>query len=199
MNLNHLRLWLAATLGAVGGLGLFLIAFLDSSVLPLPIINDVTVIALSARTPARMPYYALMATLGSVLGCLMLFFIAKKGGETYFGKYAGPRSDRIRSWVQNNEFLTVLVGALLPPPAPFKLVVIGAGAFNTSLRSFVIALTIARALRYFGLGYLAIRYGDQAQQFMEQHKLSMSLVMLGAVFFSYLIVRFAFRPRNSTT
>ncbi len=199
MNLEHLQHWLAVTLGAVGGLGLFVIAFLDSSVLPLPIFNDLIVIDLSARTPARMPYYALMATAGSVLGCVMLFFIAKKGGEAYFGKYAGPRSDRIRSWVQNNEFLTVLVGALLPPPAPFKLVVIGAGAFNTSLRSFVLALTIARAVRYFGLGYLAIRYGDQAAQFVQQHKLSMSLVMLGAVLFSYLIVRFAFRPRQSAT
>jgi membrane protein YqaA with SNARE-associated domain len=197
--INHLRLWLAATLGAVGGLGLFVVAFLDSSVLPLPIINDLMVINLSARNPARMPYYALMATVGSVLGCVMLFFIAKKGGEAYFGKYAGPKSDRIRSWVQNNEFLTVLVGALLPPPAPFKLVVIGAGAFNTSLRSFVVALLVARGIRYFGLGYLAIRFGDQAEQFVQQHKLSMSLVILGAVLFSYLIVRLAFRPRNTAS
>ena len=196
--INHLRLWMAATLGAVGGLGLFVVAFLDSSVLTFPIINDLMVINLSARNPARMPYYALMATLGSVLGCVMLFFIAKKGGEAYFGKYAGPKSDRIRSWVQNNEFLTVLVGALLPPPAPFKLVVIGAGAFNTSLRNFVLALMIARGIRYFGLGYLAIRFGDQAEQFVQQHKLSMSLVILGAVLFLYLIVRLAFRPRNTS-
>jgi len=191
--------WLAATLGAVGGLGLLVIAFLDSSVLPLPIINDLMVINLSARNPARMPYYALMATAGSVLGCVMLFFIARKGGEAYFGKYAGPKSDRIRSWVQNNEFLTVLVGALLPPPAPFKLVVIGAGAFNTSLRSFILALTIARAARYLGLGYLAIRYGDQAAQYVQQHKLAMSVATLGAVLFSYLVVRFAFRMRNTAT
>jgi membrane protein YqaA with SNARE-associated domain len=176
-----LRAWLAATLGAVGGLGLLVIAFLDSSVLPLPIINDLMVINLSASNPARMPYYALMATAGSVLGCVMLFFIARKGGEAYFGKYAGPKSDRIRSWVQNNEFLTVLVGALL------------------SLRSFILALTIARAARYFGLGYLAIRYGDQAAEYVQQHKLAMSLVTLGAVLVSYLVVRFAFRPRNTAT
>lgn len=197
MNLNHLRLWVAATFGALGGSGLLVVAFLDSSVLPLPIINDLMVINLSARNPSRMPYYALMATIGSVLGCVMLFFVARKGGEAYFGKYAGPKSDRIRSWVQNNEFLTVLVGALLPPPAPFKLVVIGAGAFNTSLRSLILALTIARAARYFGLGYLAIRYGNQAADFVQQHKLMMSLVTLGAVLLSYLVVRFAFRPRDS--
>jgi uncharacterized membrane protein YdjX (TVP38/TMEM64 family) len=91
----------------------------------------------------------------------------------------------------------VLVGALLPPPAPFKLVVIGAGAFNASLRSLILALTIARAARYFGLGYLAIRYGNQAADFVQQHKLMMSLVTLGAVLLSYLVVRFAFRPRDS--
>jgi membrane protein YqaA with SNARE-associated domain len=196
--INHLRLWLAATLGAVGGLGLLIVAFLDSSVLPLPIINDLMVINLSARNPARMPYYALMAMIGSVLGCVMLFYIAKKGGEAYFGKYAGPKSDRIRSWVQNNEFLTVLVGALLPPPAPFKLVVIGAGAFNTSLRNFIFALMIARGIRYFGLGYLAIRFGDQAMQYVQQHMVAMSLLILAAVLFSYLIVKLAFRPRDTS-
>ena len=99
-----------------------------------------------------------------------MFLVAKKGGEAYFRKYAGPRSDKIRKWVQGNEFLTVMVGALMPPPTPFKLVVIGSGAFEMSLRNFVFALTIARVIRYFGLGFLAVRYGDRAAEFVLQHK-----------------------------
>jgi len=195
MNLGHIQHWLEATLGALGGVGLFAIGFLDSSIIPLPVINDLVLIDLSVRNPARMPYYALMSVIGSVLGCVALFFVAKKGGEAYFRKYAGPRSDKIRTWVQENEFLTVLVGALMPPPTPFKLVVIGSGAFNMSLRNFVFALTIARVIRYFGLGFLAVRYGDQATQFVLQHKVSMSLVILGAVLVFYVIVRLLLRPK----
>jgi membrane protein YqaA with SNARE-associated domain len=191
--------WLQATLTLGGGLGLFVIAFLDSSVLPLPVINDFILIDLSVRNHARMPYYALMSVVGSVLGCVALFFVAKKGGEAYFRKYAGPRSDKIRKWVQGNEFMTVLVGALLPPPMPFKLVVLGSGAFEMSLRNFVLALTLARVIRYFGLGFLAVRYGDQATQFVMQHKVSMSLVILGAVIFFYVLVRLLFRSKESAS
>src|SRR5438045_550455 len=91
----HLPHWLQAAVAAGGGLGLFLIAFLDSSVLTFPVINDLLVIDLSIRFPARMPYYATMATLGSVGGCVMLYYIARKGGEAMFRKQAGPRADKI--------------------------------------------------------------------------------------------------------
>src|SRR5579863_6908473 len=64
----HLPLWLQAIVASAGGLGLFLIAFLDSSVLTFPVINDLLLIDLSIRFPARMPYYAAMATIGSVAG-----------------------------------------------------------------------------------------------------------------------------------
>jgi membrane protein YqaA with SNARE-associated domain len=191
--------WLQATLTLGGGLGLFVIAFLDSSVLPLPVFNDFILIDLSVRNHARMPYYALMSVVGSVLGCVALFFVAKKGGEAYFRKYAGPRSDKIRKWVQQNEFMTVLVGALLPPPMPFKLVVLGSGAFEMSLRNFVLALTLARVIRYFGLGFLAVRYGDQATQFVLQHKVLMSLVILGAVLVFYVLARLMFRSKETVS
>jgi len=74
----HLPAWLQAIVASAGGLGLFLIAFLDSSVLTFPVINDLLLIDLSVRYPARMQYYAAMATLGSVGGCLLLYYIARK-------------------------------------------------------------------------------------------------------------------------
>src|ERR1017187_10067029 len=82
----HLPHWLQAIVASAGGLGLFLIAFLDSSILTFPVINDLLLINLSVRYPARMPYYAAMATLGSVVGCLLLYFLARKGGEAMFHK-----------------------------------------------------------------------------------------------------------------
>src|SRR3970040_807502 len=102
MNLDKLPGWakqLVLLLQSMGGMGLFLAAFLDSSILPLPVINDFLVISYSARAPERMPYYALMATLGSLAGSFFLYFLAKKGGERMFRKAAGHRAERIRDWV----------------------------------------------------------------------------------------------------
>ena len=60
--------WIQAFAVAIGGPGLFIIAFLDSSFLSFPQVNDVLVIVLSAKYPERMPYYAGMTTLGSLVG-----------------------------------------------------------------------------------------------------------------------------------
>ena len=84
--------WLQAIVATTGGPGLFLIALLDSSVLSFPVINDLLMINLSIQHPSRMPYYAAMATLGSVAGCLFLYYLARKGGEAMFHKHAGRRA-----------------------------------------------------------------------------------------------------------
>jgi membrane protein YqaA with SNARE-associated domain len=191
----HLPLWLQAIVASTGGLGLFLIAFLDSSVLTFPVINDLLLIDLSIRFPARMPYYAAMATLGSVAGCLFLYYLARKGGEAMFHKHAGPRAQRIHAWINRNGFLSILVTALLPPPTPFKVFVIAAGALEMPIRTFVLGLLAARAIRFFGEGFLAIRYGNQAGQFLLTHKLEVTGIVLLVVLTLYLASRYAFgRP-----
>jgi len=192
----HLPHWLQAIVASAGGLGLFLIAFLDSSVLTFPVINDLLLIDLSVQYPARMPYYAAMATIGSVGGCVLLYYIARKGGEAMFQKQAGPRAQQIRAWVKRNGFLSILVTALLPPPTPFKVFVIAAGALEMSLRTFVLGLLAARAIRFFGEGFLAIRYGDQAGPFILTHKLEVAAITLGVVLCLYLLSLLAFRPRQ---
>jgi membrane protein YqaA with SNARE-associated domain len=191
----HLPHWLEAIVAATGGLGLFLIAFLDSSVLTFPVINDLLLIDLSIRYPARMPYYATMATLGSVTGCLLLYYIARKGGEAMFHKHAGARARQIHSWINRNGFISILVTALLPPPNPFKVFVIAAGALEMPVRLFVLGLLVARGIRFFGEGFLAIRYGDQASQFLITHKLEFAGIILGSILILYLMSRFAFRTR----
>ena len=191
----HLPHWLQAIVATAGGPGLFLIAFLDSSVLSFPIINDLLLIRLSVSNPARMPYYAAMATLGSVAGCLFLYYLARKGGEAMFHKHAGPRAKHIHAWINRNGFLSILVTALLPPPTPFKIFVIAAGALEMPVQKFVLGLLAARAIRYFGEGYLAIRYGDQAGLFLLTHKLEVAGIVLGVVLCLYLLSLLAFRPR----
>jgi membrane protein YqaA with SNARE-associated domain len=179
----------------LGAPGLFLISFLDSSVLTFPVINDLLLIELSIQHPARMPLYALMAALGSVLGCVLLFFIAEKGGEVLFHKHAGKKAQAIHNWVVHNGFGGMLIAALLPPPTPFKVFVVAAGVFEVPLLSFTSAITLARLLRYFVIGYLAIRFGEEAKSYLRHHWFQVTVLAIAVVLVSYGLSRLILRHR----
>jgi membrane protein YqaA with SNARE-associated domain len=188
-NSNGWKQKIAAFAGGLGAPGLFLISFLDSSFLTFPVINDLLLIELAMHHPARMPLYAAMATLGSLLGCVVLFLLARKGEEAFFHKKAGKHANAIRHWVEKNGFGGVLVAALLPPPTPFKFFVLAAGVFEVPLASFASAIALARVFRYFGIGYLAVRYGADAMPFLAAHKLQVSVFVIGLVTVSYALSR----------
>src|SRR5262249_61213931 len=188
--MGFLRRWkekIVAFASVLGAPGLFLISFLDSSILTFPVINDLLLIELSIEHPARMPLYAFMAAVGSVLGCGLLYFIARKGGEAFFHRKAGDRAAAIRHWVEQNGFIGVLMAALLPPPTPFKIFVFAAAVFEVPFWSFTTAIALARAIRYFGMGYLAIRYGNDALPFLKSHKFEASIMIVLFVVLSYLV------------
>jgi membrane protein YqaA with SNARE-associated domain len=180
---------IVAFAGTLGAPGLFLISFLDSSVLTFPVINDLLLIELCIQHPAWMPVYASMAALGSVLGCVLLYFIARKGGEAFFHRKAGKRGQVIRHWVERNGFGGMLAAALLPPPTPFKVFVLAAGVFRVPLWSFTSAIALARCFRYFGIGYLAMRYGSEALPYLGQHKLQVVAIVVLLVAVSYALSR----------
>src|SRR5258707_8875551 len=110
------------------------------------------------QRPARMPLYASMAALGSLLGCVLLFLLARKIEEAAFHRKVGARGHAIRHWVQRNGFGGMLVAAMLPPPTPFKFFVLAAGVFEVPLMSFASADGPARGVRFFGVGCVAVRY-----------------------------------------
>ncbi len=182
--------------GTLGAPGLFLISFLDSSVLSFPIINDLLLIQLSIEHPHRMMLYALAASVGSVLGCIVLYYIARKGGEAFFQQKAGERAAAIRRWVETNGFGGMLVAALLPPPTPFKIFVFAAGVFEVPLWSFTSAIALARLIRYFGVGYLAVRYGNEALPFLAQHKFEVVFFIVVFIVVSYILSRFILRSKS---
>lgn len=169
----------------LGGPGLLLISFLDSSVLTFPIINDLLLIDLSIQNPSRMPMYAFLAAFGSVVGCVLLYFLARKGGEAFFHRKAGAKATTIRRWVEQNGFGGMLIAALLPPPTPFKVFVFAAGVFEVPLLSFTTAIALARCIRYFGIGYLAVRYGKEAIPFIGHHKIGIVVALVLFVAASY--------------
>ncbi|HTZ30941.1 MAG TPA: VTT domain-containing protein [Methylomirabilota bacterium] len=186
---------IVAFAGVLGAPGLFLISFLDSSILTFPVINDLLLIELAIQHPLRMPLYAAMAMIGSVLGCILLYYIARKGGEAFYHKRAGERGKAIRHWVEKNGFGGMLIAALLPPPTPFKIFVFAAGVFEVPVASFTTAIAMARAIRYFGIGYLAIKYGDQALPFLAQHKLQVTIGVIIFALLSYAASRVILRDR----
>ena len=98
-------LWLQALVLKSGGLGMFVVTFFDSSILAFPFFPDAVVMELCATNPARMPYYVFMAATGSLTGCILLYALAKKGGEAYFQRHAKGKADKIREWVDHNAFL----------------------------------------------------------------------------------------------
>lgn len=154
----------------LGGLGLFIIALLDSSFLSFPQVNDLLIIVLSTKYPERMPYYAALTTTGSLIGCFLLYGVARRGGEVFLRKrLKGRYVDRAMTLYQRHGLLAVVVPALLPPPVPFKVFVLLAGAAAVSPLRFGIAVGIGRGIRYFGQGYLAVLYGEQAAELMRAY------------------------------
>lgn len=168
----------------LGGIGLFVIALLDSSFLSFPQVNDVLVIVLSAKYPERMLYYAGMTTLGSMIGCFMLFAVARRGGEVFMRKrLKGAHVDRALRLYQRFGLLAVVVPALLPPPVPFKVFVLLAGAADVAVWRFALAIGIGRGIRYFGQGYLAVMYGEHALDFMQEYgaELGIGLAVIAVI------------------
>jgi membrane protein YqaA with SNARE-associated domain len=165
----------------LGGVGLFILAALDSSFLSFPQVNDLLIIVLSTRYPERMPYYAGMTTMGSMLGCFLLYGVVRRGGEVFLRKrLKGPYVDRAMKLYQRHGLLAVVVPALLPPPVPFKVFVLLAGAAAVSPLRFGIAVAIGRGIRYFGQGYLAVLYGEQAAEFMKAHGAALGIGLAAA-------------------
>ena len=162
----------------MGGVGLFILALLDSSFLSFPQVNDILIIVLSTKYPERMPYYATMTTAGSLVGCFMLYGVARRGGEAVLRRrLKGRHVDRALRLYQRYGLLAVLVPALLPPPVPFKVFVLLAGAAAVTPWRFGVAVAIGRGIRYFGQGYLAVIYGESAADFMKTHGVEIGICL----------------------
>ena len=174
--------WVQAFALGIGGPGLFLVAFLDSSFLSLPEINDLLVVLLVVGHPERMPFYALMATLGSVTGCLVLYSIGKRGGEALVRRrFSGPRVERALELSRRYGVLAIAVPSILPPPAPFKIFVLLAGVAAVPVWKFTVTLAVARGFRYLTVGVLSILYGEEAIGFIEENGRAVALAIAALI------------------
>ncbi len=163
--LNHVSQYLVT----FGVFGLFAIALLDSALIPLPGGPDAVLMLLSAARPAWFPIYAGAATLGSVVGCVILYYISQRAGRRALERFSEKKQARVKELVDRYDVLSVLVASILPPPFPFKLFVITAGVFRLSIARFAIAVGVGRAFRFMLEGYLAANYGDRAKDLLARY------------------------------
>ena len=190
----QIKSWLKLTLPALGGVGLLLSAFIDSSFVPLPLVTDLLLMELSSRHPLRMPYYAAMAAVGSLAGCIWIYWIARKGGQAYYRKTQGHPPGRIRKYIQEYPMASVFLPAVAPFPVPFKPFVIAQGVFQVPFFTFVIGTLLGRGALFFVEAFLGARYGLAAKQFLVEQKWASIALAIGLILVFFLVRRLlAFR------
>lgn len=154
---------------AYGPLGLFGVALLDSALIPLPGGPDFVMILLTLQRPGWMPIYAAAATAGSVIGCVILYYISRRAGRLALKRFSAKKQAQVKQWIDRYDVLSVLVASILPPPFPFKLFVITSGVFRLSVVRFAIAVACGRAFRFLLEGFITVRYGDRAEAIFGQY------------------------------
>jgi membrane protein YqaA with SNARE-associated domain len=190
------------SLQSLGPWGVFLIAVLDSSFLSIPEINDIIVVTNVSKRPHEILFWPLITTAGSVVGCLMLYFVARKGGQVFLHRwFSPPRVKTIEKVFAQYGSLAIIIPALCPPPTPFKSFVATAGALQFPIRQFILTVALARAVRYFAMGLLAVFFGEQVETFIKEHSLMVALIIVVVVIVAFVAYRL-FEARieaNSTT
>ena|SRR5438094_147032 len=154
----------------VAGPAMILIGALDSSLLSLPEINDYLVIARCYTHPETAFIFPLFPAIGSVLGCLLLYTILRRGGRAVLHRrFRMDHVLRVERAYARFGILALAIPALLPPPMPFKIFVATAGALQFPRRRFLLTIMLARSVRYYTEGTLAVFYGERVLRFLKDN------------------------------
>lgn len=185
---------------SLGGIGLLLLGMLDSSILFLPLGNDLLVVALSAQHHDRVPYYVLLAAVGSTLGTLFTWWLSRRGGKEGLEHSISPRRIAyIERKVNQNGSAALAIASLMPPPFPFTPFVMVAGALNYSVRKLLLVVGLSRAARFAILAGLAMWFGKRILNMASQPAVQIAVLSLVAVSIAgsaYSIWRWVKRSRT---
>lgn len=188
--LQSIALQLGHVLSHYGAWGLFLINVLDSSILAFPLINDLLLIHMAARHPNLAPVYAAYCTAGSIAGSFLIYGLGRQGKRLFSRNGEMREAGRARRWLNRNDFVTVLVAALLPPPTPFKVVPAVAGALSMKPIRLLAALVLGRGFRFALEAWVGMRYGATAEGFLRYHLTFLSLATAASVILLAVIYRY---------
>jgi membrane protein YqaA with SNARE-associated domain len=163
--LSRYTAFLWALLKPLGAWGVLAIAALDGAFLGLPM--DAVVAGYVYQDRARFVLYALMASVGSALGSIVIYGIGYKGGEELLRKRISPeRFEKIHAAFDKHPFWSLMFPAMLPPPTPFKLFVLAAAVSEMGFVRFLLAIFSGRMVRFLILGLLTIRFGPDVVQLL---------------------------------
>jgi membrane protein YqaA with SNARE-associated domain len=179
--INSLSAHLGQMLVHYGGSGLFAVNFLDSSFLTFPLINDVLLIHLASHNHRAALLYALEAAAGSVLGAFLVYGVARGGRRVLGRKRSDYEVAGARHWLERNDFVTMVVASLLPPPAPFKVFPVAAGALRMDPTRFVMALAVGRSLRFALEALIGVKYGAAAEAYLASHLAPVSILTIAMI------------------
>ncbi len=180
----------------VAGPAMVLIGALDSSLLSLPEINDYLVVVRCYKHPRAVFIFPLFAALGSVVGCWLLYTLIRRGGQAILRRRFRPEHiKRVESAYARFGILALAVPALLPPPMPFKIFVATAGAMEFPRRRFLITVLIARSLRYYVEGVLAVFYGERVLRFLKDNGLIVISIVAGVCLLALIVYLLSGRGR----
>jgi membrane protein YqaA with SNARE-associated domain len=178
---------------------MIIIGALDSSLLSLPEINDYLVVGRCFKQPSAVFYFPLFAAAGSVLGCLLLYTIVRRGGQAVLRKrFKLEHIKRVEKAYERFGFLAIGLPAILPPPLPFKIFVATAGALEYPRWKFLLTVMIARSLRYYVEGILAVYYGRRVLIFIRDNGIVVVSIVATLVLIGLLIYFLFKRRRNAT-
>jgi membrane protein YqaA with SNARE-associated domain len=186
-----------ALLKPLGIWGAFGFAAVDAAFIGMPL--DPVVAGYVYADRSRFFLYALMASVGSALGSLVVYLIGYKGGEILLLKrISRARFDRIRRRFEGREFLALMFPSMLPPPAPFKLFVLSAGVFEMEPLRFLLAIFTGRMIRFLLLSLLTLVFGPGivmlAGALLRRHLAVTLAVLAAALVIAYVVYRLWRRP-----
>jgi membrane protein DedA with SNARE-associated domain len=188
---------------AWGPAGLFLLAILDSAGIPLHPGVDALIVFLAAKDPAHAYLNALIAVAGSIIGCMTLYYIARKGGQRYLdARTQSGSAAKFRAWFQRYGLATVFIPGVVPIlPLPMKVFVISAGALGVRPLPFLLVVLAARVPRFLALAYLGTKLGQGSLDYLKHHiwHLAGFAVLLLVVILVVLRISDHYRERSANS
>jgi membrane protein YqaA with SNARE-associated domain len=184
----------------IAGPSMIVIGALDSSLLSLPEINDYLVVARCYTHPRTAFFFPLFPAIGSVIGCGLLYTLFKRGGiAVLHRRFRADRVQKIEHAYARFGVLALAIPALLPPPLPFKIFIATAGALQFPRRRFLLTILIARSVRYYTEGILAVYYGERVLRFLKDNGLLIVSIVAAAVVIGLAIYLLSGRGRRATS
>lgn len=176
--------WTKSTFEPLGPLGLFILAFMESSFFPVP--PDILLIILCVAEPEKALLFALICTLGSVIGGMFGYSIGYIGKETLLTKFfSGKKIAKVHRLFNKYEAWAVTIAAFTP--IPYKVFTIAAGVFYVNFKKFVIASTIGRGLRFFTIATLIMFFGETITDIIQKYFNWVTIIIVIAAFLIYII------------